>query len=142
MNTTPLIHPRRVKQPAVRDCWKWLHFTPAEVECRCGCAGLPEEYLLAKLETIRALVKRPLIISSAYRCAQHNAAISTTGASGPHTTGLAVDILASGALAADVVYSALLLGAMGIGVHQKGPIAQRFVHVDWCERAARVLWSY
>ena len=34
----------------------------------------------------------PLSINSGYRCSTHNAAVSSTGPNGPHTTGNSVDI--------------------------------------------------
>ena len=34
----------------------------------------------------------PLKITSGYRCSEHNASISKTGPTGPHTTGAAVDL--------------------------------------------------
>jgi hypothetical protein len=59
------------------SCWRWPHFTPLELACRCDgrfCAGeywhAPE--FLDELEALRAGVGCPLVISSWHRCAVWN----------------------------------------------------------------------
>ncbi|MEO5330361.1 MAG: D-Ala-D-Ala carboxypeptidase family metallohydrolase, partial [Magnetococcus sp. THC-1_WYH] len=49
-----------------------------------------------RLENLRREFNRPMPVSSGYRCPMHNARVSKTGFSGPHTTGQAVDIVISG----------------------------------------------
>ena len=70
----------------------------------------------------------------AKRCAKHNAAVSSTGAHGPHTDhgdgGQAVDVLISGADALRLVEVAKKFGMTGIGVKQNGPAGKRFIHLD------------
>ena len=69
----------------------------------------------------------------AKRCAKHNAAVSSTGAHGPHTDhgdgGQAVDVLI-GADALRLVEVAKKFGMTGIGVKQNGPAGKRFIHLD------------
>jgi hypothetical protein len=71
----------RIQIESVSDfdagCWRWLHFTPQELACRCGgrfCAGeywhAPE--FLEELYALRAGVGCPLVISSWHRCAVWN----------------------------------------------------------------------
>jgi zinc D-Ala-D-Ala carboxypeptidase len=53
------------------------HFSTAELQCKCGC-GLAQFQtgFLQALETIRTAYGRPMRITSACRCADHNARVS------------------------------------------------------------------
>jgi len=86
------------------------------------------------LERIRVEMNMPLHVSSAFRCAKHNAAVSSTGAHGPHTDhgegGQAVDIKISGASALLLMEVARKYGMTGIGVKQNGPVGKRYIHCD------------
>jgi uncharacterized protein YcbK (DUF882 family) len=84
--------------------------------------------LVYLLDRLREVYGKPLIVTSGYRCPQHNQRVSSTGPSGPHTTGLAVDLGVSGREAVTVLRLALSLGFTGIGVQQKG--GGRFLHLD------------
>jgi len=107
------------------------HFSHNELECHCGCGSNAMDLnFLEMLEDLRAMVDRPLQLSSAYRCPEHNDTVSSTGRTGPHTTGQAVDILAYGELAYDIVTVARLVGFTGIGVKQRGHFGGRFIHLD------------
>lgn len=112
--------------------------------CHCGCGGLPEHELMLFLEDIRERLGFPLKISSGYRCPAYNARVSRTGLTGPHTTGLAVDIKVWGNKALSLLGVATLDGASGIGVSQKGDESSRFIHVDIIEDedTRPALWSY
>lgn len=86
---------------------------------------------MTRLELLRAELGMPLVLNSAYRCPTHNAAVSTTGRNGPHTTGRAVDIAISGKPVVALLAAALSLGFTGIGLKQDGAaMAGRFVHLD------------
>jgi len=126
--------------------WPWPHFSQAELQCRhCGQCRMPPAFL-DRLERLRGVFGLPLVVSSGYRCPAHNAAVSTTGPHGPHTTGRAVDLLVHGADALDLLDAALRLGFVGIGVQQKGPHAGRFLHLDDLQDAPgqprATMWSY
>jgi len=53
------------------------HFSKAELQCKCGC-GLAQFQpgFLDHLEALRLAYGRPMTISSACRCAAHNARVS------------------------------------------------------------------
>jgi len=111
------------------------HFSDKELMCGCGCLDCyMQADFMESLEKIRVEMNRPLKLSSAKRCAKHNAAVSSTGAHGPHTDhgdgGQAVDILISGADALRLVEVARKYGMTGIGVKQNGPAGKRFIHCD------------
>ena len=121
------------------------HFSRAELACRCGCGMLPAKDFIEKLEAIRVVYEKPMKVNSAARCPEHNAKVSGTGRTGPHTTGRAIDIGVSGNDAHELLRIAMRVGYFtGIGVNQKGNA--RFIHLDdlpnapgqprpWC-------WSY
>lgn len=124
------------------DSWQggYEGFTEAEMQCKCGCKGLPKHSLMVRLVKLRQRLG-PLVISSGFRCKKHNARVSTTGDDGPHTTGLAADVAVSGAKAIKLLIYAYELGFRGFGVSQKG--ATRFMHLDLVEgRGEGQIWSY
>lgn len=108
------------------------HFTPDEFECRCGCERMEMQLdFVLKLDDLRERLGFPLVVTSGYRCPDYNEQISTTGRDGPHTTGRAADVSLAGPRVFSLVTQCSLGGWMrGIGLHQRGPHAKRFVHLD------------
>ena len=126
------------------DWGRVKHFRAEEFACKCCGGNSIQPGLVYRLDELRMAYGKPILITSGYRCPEHNQRVSTTGATGPHTTGLAVDIGVSGREAVTVLRLALDLGFTGIGLQQKG--VGRFIHLDmipdshahkrpWC-------WSY
>lgn len=97
-----------------------------------------------RLGKLRAAFGKPMPVSSGYRCPEHNARVSSTGATGPHTTGRAVDVQISGKDAFKLLSLAAYFGITGIGVNQKGPHAKRFIHLDTLPEGGKrpATWSY
>lgn len=95
-----------------------------------------------KMVELRRACGFPLRVTSAYRCPERNKEVSSTGLTGPHTTGKAIDIAVDREQAYIVLYHAFKLGFTGIGVKQKG--SSRFIHLDWnLEGKPRpTVWSY
>ena len=120
------------------------------------CLGFPAEAREQKdlaIENARALshantlrFDRSLAVSSGYRTPDYNAAVSSTGTDGPHTTGRAVDVRVRGADALELVQIANEFGFTGIGISQRGDQASRFVHLDDLENGESCprpwIWSY
>lgn len=110
--------------------------TPEEFTCRCGCGCGPEEMdsvFMHQLYTLRVMCAFPFVISRGFSCPAHNAEVSTTGESGPHTTGHAADIVIAGARAMQLLQRALdvsMFSFSGIGLRQKGEWAKRIIHLD------------
>lgn len=115
------------------------NFSMYELECKCGCIDMrfcDED--LDDLQALRDDCGFPFHINSGYRCPSYNAKVSSTGFDGPHTD-FAVDIGITGAKAIKFLTTAPKHGFNGIGVSQKGPHKDRFIHID----KGRVrLWSY
>lgn len=123
--------------------WRWPHFTPQEMACKGDGSLKLDDAFLDRLEHLRQDCGFALVVSSGYRSPAHNAAVSHTGETGPHTTGHAVDLLVRGAAALTVVHAALGLGFTGVGVSQTGDA--RFIHLDDLppDAAPRpMIWSY
>ena len=122
----------------------YKYFKASELVCRCGeCDGWMDDNFMEKLQGMRKEADFGFRLSSAYRCPSHNTKVSSTGVSGPHTTGKAVDILCYGSRASKVLALAYTVGMTGIGVSQKGGHAKRFIHVDNIHADNRPwIWSY
>ena len=119
--------------------WRWPNFEPWEVACQCGCGALPKPHAMDNLQMLREKIGKPLVITSGMRCPAHNEKVSSTGLSGPHTTGTAFDIAVSRGLAVRLLALALKGPWRGIGVNQKG--GGRFIHLDMA-RKDYMIWSY
>jgi zinc D-Ala-D-Ala carboxypeptidase len=121
------------------------HFKDHELKCKhCGENHMKKEFLDC-LEDIRRAYGKPMTVSSGYRCPTHNTRVSSTGLSGPHTTGSAIDIAISGKDAYIITRLAMIHGMRGIGIKQKGAWDKRFIHMDMCEQdniSRPRIWSY
>jgi uncharacterized protein YcbK (DUF882 family) len=120
------------------------NFTREELACKCGCGrmNIPMEEI-ERLQRVRTAVGFPMPITSAYRCADHNEKVSSTGRDGPHTKA-AFDVVVRGDQALRLIECARAHGFNGIGVQQKG--ASRFIHLDALPDAPGqprpTIWSY
>ena len=121
------------------------NFTREELACKhCGLMEIPQASI-DRLQRVRDRYGKPMKLSSGYRCPAHNAAVSGTGTTGPHTKG-AFDVTVSGPEAFLLLTIALQEGFTGIGVSQKGPHEKRFIHlddlVDEPGQPRPTIWSY
>lgn len=113
------------------------NFTEVEFRCRhCGKQAMRPEFM-GRLQALRDAYRKPIIITSGYRCTDHPVE-KAKATPGMHSTGLACDVDVQGADAHELMRLAFHLGFTGIGVQQKG--AGRFVHLDL--RSAPTVWSY
>jgi len=132
-------------QIALRDAWRWPHFSIGELSCRCHgrfCGGQywHDPVFLVALEALRAQVGRPLVINSGHRCAQWNGAVG--GAALSQHKRLAVDISLRGHERHALLAAAKETGFRGLG------LARNFLHLDrrvrpatWFYRGSRYLWQ-
>jgi len=115
------------------------HFSIEELQCPC-CGYLEADMtFLEVLEDIREQVGRPFVISSGYRCQEHNFKIGGASTS-RHLYGRAVDIVTAGWASDDLHYLMFELTSVhhdewntGIGVYKK------HIHFDFRE-SADSLW--
>jgi zinc D-Ala-D-Ala carboxypeptidase len=98
---------------------------------RCPCnrpecdAPKPTEDLLAMLELLRALVNRPIIVTSGPRCEPYNTSIGGALDSA-HLTGQAADLSAPTSYQMDE----LLEGSFRAGIARRGVYKNGHLHVD------------
>jgi zinc D-Ala-D-Ala carboxypeptidase len=125
----------------------FMYFSDRELRCRCCRKNFMAASFMEKIITIRKIAGFPFPVPSAYRCPSHNIAVSSTGPYGPHTTGHSIDIGVYGYKAVTVFRLVITHGGFtGIGINQKGPLYQRFIHLDDLEeKAGRPrpwIWTY
>lgn len=123
----------------------WANFTRDEFKCHCGkCENGIQDSFIDKIQDLREALDFPLTITSGFRCPAYNAKVSTTGSTGPHTTGRASDIAVAREQAFRLVSMAYLAGFTGVGVSQKGN--SRYIHLDDLPAAPGqprpTIWSY
>ena len=126
------------------DWSKYRNFSRSEFECKCGCGQAEMSgAFMDLLQGLRNKCMFPLIISSGYRCPDHNDGVSSSGRTGPHTTGMACDISTSGVEAWTLLSHAVRTGMPGIGIKQHG--TGRFIHLDMLSNNTHPrprVWSY
>jgi len=107
------------------------HFKREDFACPCCGENKISRDLVEKLERVRNVYYRaPLIVSSGYRCAKHEAEVGGTGAN--HPLGLAVDLTGPGntkIIGADLMF--LIIGLHAVGVSRIVLYrAKRHLHAD------------
>ena len=112
------------------------NFSRKEFACKCGCGfDAVSEKLVKALQTLRDIVGKPIIITSACRCPKKNKSVKGAKDS-QHLLGTAADIQVDG-------MSPLRLATLAetIPVFAKGGIGlyKTFVHVD--VRNGRARWK-
>ncbi len=106
------------------------HFNLREFQCKgekcCGNTVKIDSRLVSMLEALRRELGVPFVITSAFRCKEHNKRVG--GAKGSyHLQGLAVDIACpKGYKVVEFAQICLDAGFTGVGAYPK----QNFVHVD------------
>lgn len=118
------------------------YFTEKELACSCCGTNHFDDEFLALLNKMREQCGFPFPVSSGYRCPNHPIEAKKKSP-GAHTTGQAVDILAYGARAQELVRCALNNNIKRIGIAQKGDIKTRFIHLDVAQGLpSPAFWSY
>lgn len=113
------------------------YFTPKEFACSCCGVSTMKPSFLYLLNKARADAGVSFVITSGYRCPEHNAEVGGVKGSS-HTKGCAVDIrCTSGNKRFKVIQSLLDAGFTRVGV------SKNFIHVDNDEsKPANVIWTY
>ena len=120
------------------------HFSVYEFRCQCGrqaCEAptLPDPLLITKLESLRSRTGHPIRITSAIRCAYHNA-LTGGKPDSAHLTGHAADIACP-----DSVYRYLLIQHIYSDpvLFKRVGIGKDFIHLDTNARLDHdVCWTY
>ena len=114
------------------------HFPAAELACHhCG-VNRCSQALVDALEMFRALAGKPVIVNSAYRCAQYNSQVGGAAKS-QHVEGLAADIRVMGMTAVQLEALALrIVTIRGIGRADHG----QYIHIDLRPAPTLARWCY
>lgn len=123
---------------------RWRFFDPqvdVKLRCSCGCGRMEmDDEFMRMQDEIRLEIGRPLIVTSGYRCPEYNAKVSSTGPTGPHTTGRAIDYRADSRLRWEILDAAALRGCSRFGIAAWG------IHVDDLDEFdgfdSQVIWTY
>jgi len=121
-----------------------INFTRDEMKCKHTGDCLLDPNFLNALQECRTLYGKGMKVTSGYRSPEHPVE-AKKDQPGAHTLGQAVDIAVSGSAAYDLLYCAMEIGFVGIGIKQSGPHEGRFLHLDMvtAERFPRpAVWSY
>lgn len=105
--------------------WRWPDFSPAEIACRGTGRLLVNDDALDRLQALRNVLGRPMIINSAYRSPEHNARVGGASKS-QHLQGAAFDISMANHDPEDFIAAARKAGFSGIGTYPRS----NFVHID------------
>lgn len=107
------------------DKWRWESFSPAELASRGEGELAIHEPTMDKLQALRDLIGRPIIITSAYRSEVHNKAVG--GAKGSyHKKAQAFDIRMDNQDPIEFEKAAEAVGFTGFGGYPR----QGFMHID------------
>ena len=94
---------------------KWKNFELDEFKCKCGCDEVKiNSDMLDLIQEAR----------DELRCSSHNSNVSSTGESGPHTTGHALDITVKDSQHRKQLIDWFATKVTGLG------IAKSFIHID------------
>jgi len=107
-----------------KDWEKVKYFKKIEFVCPCCGRCEMDKELIWKLDLLRELIGKPLIIESGFRCEKHNKEIGGADNSA-HLRGKAADIRCTNSL----LRYKILKYAFYIGFPRIG-IAKKFIHVD------------
>ena len=116
------------------------YFKPEEFHCRCGCSEQSiEPELEDMLNIARHFAEIPFIVTSGYRCPEHNKKIQGVKNS-PHLKGIAVDLSADTSRERWLIVSSLIrAGFKRIG------IGEDFIHTDIGnvpDKVSELIWLY
>ena len=105
------------------------YFTRKELECKCCGQCLISDDLLGRLNQAREMAGIPFIITSGYRCQNHNDKVGGKPNSA-HTTGQAVDIAFKNSNT-DIFKASFYrpVDSRSRIAYQSGGVAQRFQYV-------------
>lgn len=105
--------------------WRWPNFSPQEMASKGEGELLIDEPSMDKLQALRILLGKPMLITSAYRSAAHNKRVGGAARS-QHRLGKAFDIRMENQNPAEFERAAKSVGFTGFGHYPKSG----FMHID------------
>lgn len=121
----PYVYPRVSDVPLQEFKERWPDFHPKEIACR-GTGRVAFNFeAMDKLQALRKLRGRPIILNSAYRSPEHNKAVGGAPNS-EHLRAQAFDVQMSNHDPAEYERDARKVGFRGFGFY----VRQNFIHAD------------
>ena len=118
------------------------YFSPDESGLDGGRYEKLDKNLLNKLDELRELYDKPIIITSSYRGPDHPIEAAKPGGPGVHSLGVAVDIASvGGPTTLELVRAAIAVGFERIGISRK----HNFIHLDIADKThqrTKSIWVY
>jgi zinc D-Ala-D-Ala carboxypeptidase len=105
--------------------WRWASFSPREIACKGTGKVLVNEDALDKLQALRDRLRKPLILTSAYRSPEHNRRVGGAKAS-KHLDGIAFDVRMDNHDPHEFEAAARAAGFTGFGYYPRSG----FMHID------------
>lgn len=129
----------------ITDWSKYPNFKESEFKCKYTGECNMNPLMMELLQSIRTEYGRPIFISSGFRSVKHPVE-QEKAQPGEHTYGMAVDILCHGDNAVKLMKLALDRDIKRIGVHQKGNVNGRFIHLGIADKFILAfpvaIWTY
>ena len=105
--------------------WTWPSFSPREMACKGTGKLVIDDDAMNKLQALREMLGKPLIITSAYRSPEHNRAVGGAKAS-KHMEAIAFDVRMDNHDPHRFEAAARAVGFTGFGYYPKSG----FMHID------------
>jgi hypothetical protein len=105
--------------------WRWSSFSPREIACKGTGKVLVNADALDKLQALRDRLRKPLILTSAYRSPEHNRAVGGAKNS-MHMQGIAFDVRMDNHDPHEFEAAARAVGFTGFGYYPRSG----FMHID------------
>lgn len=112
-------------QAVPAETWRWPSFSPREIACKGTGSIRINEDALDKLQALRNLLNKPLILTSAYRSPEHNKRVGGAKHS-LHMKGIAFDVRMDNHDPHEFEAAARAVGFTGFGYYRKNG----FMHID------------
>ena len=113
------------------------HFTLDEFKCSCCGVNYTDPEFIRRLDKARDFAGVPFVVTSGYRCAEHNGNVGGSPTSS-HLKGVAADLSARDSVMRVRIVRAL----MAVGFERIG-VSDSFIHVDEDTlKPEKVMWRY
>jgi zinc D-Ala-D-Ala carboxypeptidase len=109
-----------------RELWRWPNFSPEEIACRGTGKILINELALDRLQHLRSIIGKPMIVTSAYRSPEHNRTLKGAAANSRHMIGDAFDVSMANQDPHDFEAAARACGFTAFGYYP----SSNFMHID------------
>ena len=106
--------------------WRWPNFSPEEMASKREGELLIDAPSMDKLQKLRDTLGKPLLITSAYRSAAHNASLPGAAKNSQHRLGKAFDVVMTNQDPHHFMQVARAVGFTGIGTYP----GSNFIHID------------